>query len=304
MLGFLVFCILPFALAWDLTKTVSTLVFANDSFSQLLVVPLVTAFLIFQGRERIFSTISFDWVSGAALLIPGVTLLFAARFNVWHLRLTNQSALLILGAVLISLGAFGLFFGAHALRHARFPLLFLLFSVPVPEPILSEIIRFLQKESADAAGIFFQLAGVPYLRRDLVFQLPGVSIRVAEECSGIRSSLALLITTVLAGYLFLRSTWRKLLLCAIVVPLAILKNGLRIATLTALAIYVNPGYLYGNLHHRGGIVFFIITLVPMFLLLRLLQTGERNRPLQRPYAGARIATTSALQASTNETKSL
>ena len=55
------------------------------------------------------------------------------------------------------------------------------------------------------------------------------------------------------------------------------KNGLRIARLTLLSIYVDPGFLTGDLHRRGGIVFFIIALIPMALLLILLERGERPR---------------------------
>jgi hypothetical protein len=45
-----------------------------------------------------------------------------------------------------------------------------------------------------------------------------------------------------------------------------------------LSIYVNPGFLTGNLHRRGGIVFFMIALVPMAVLLILLERGERPGP--------------------------
>jgi exosortase len=123
------------------------------------------------------------------------------------------------------------------------------------------------------------LGRVPYLRRGLVFDLPGVSIQVAEECSGIRSTLALFITTALAGALFLKSNWRRLLLLIVVVPIAIVKNGLRIATLSTLAIYVNPAFLTGNLHHHGGVLFFLLALVPMALLLIFLERRERARPV-------------------------
>ena len=107
--------------------------------------------------------------------------------------------------------------------------------------------------------------------------MPGVTIQVAEECSGIRSTLALLITTTLAGYLFLQTSWRRWLLVLVVVPVAIVKNGLRIAGLSTLAVYVNPGFLTGPLHHRGGIVFFMIALLPMALLLIYLQRSERRQ---------------------------
>ena len=274
-LVFFAICVLPVTFGWSLTKVVSTLVVSNDSFTQILVVPLVSVFLVYESRRKVFSETRFAWIPGTALLLPGAFFLISARINLWSLGWTNQATLFLLAAVLTWIGAFGLCFGMRAFRLARFPLFFLLLGVPIPEPILSEIVAFLQKESADAAAFFFRLAGVPFFRQDLVFRLPGTAIRVAEECSGIRSSLALLITTILAAHLYLRTTWKRFLLCAVVVPLAVLKNGLRIATLSTLAVYVNPDYLTGNLHRRGGFVFFLIALLPIALLLIVLQRGER-----------------------------
>jgi exosortase len=122
------------------------------------------------------------------------------------------------------------------------------------------------------------LTSVPYLRQGFDFTLPGVRIRVAEECSGIRSTLALLITTLLACHLFLRSSWKRLILCLVVVPIAMLKNGLRIFTLSTLAVYVNPGFLHGNLHKYGGIPFFAVALIPIAMLLIFLEKSDNPRP--------------------------
>jgi exosortase len=205
----------------------------------------------------------------------GAACLLADRLNPWELGDANQGSLFVFAFLLVWMGAFALFFGTRAFSAARFPLLFLLFAVPIPQPLLSRIIYFLQERSADIAEQFFRLGGVPYFRQGLIFQLPGVAIRVAEECSGIRSSMALFITTVLAAYLFLNTTWRKVVLCLVVVPLAIVKNGLRIMVLTTLAIYVDPSFLRGNLHHHGGVVFFLIALVPLGLLLVWFQKSEK-----------------------------
>ena len=116
--------------------------------------------------------------------------------------------------------------------------------------------------------------GVPYYREGLVFQLPGIAVEVAEECSGIRSSVALFITVLLAAQLTLRSNWRKVALCALVIPVALFKNGLRIATISALSVYVNRGFLYGRLHRSGVFVFFSLGLLVLFGVLRLLQIGD------------------------------
>jgi exosortase len=286
VLGFLLVCMLPFALAWNLMGSLFRLVLDNDTFSQIPLIPLVSIFLVYEHRKAIFPAISTSWNLGAALIAPGALLLGAARLNLLQLGSTNTLSLLIFATFLIWLGAFALFFGSHAFRAACFPLLFLLFMVPIPEPLLSKTIYFLQAGSSDMTEIFFGLARVPYHREGFVFDLPGIAIRVAEECSGIRSTLALLITTVLASYIFLKSSSRRLILCTAVIPTAIFKNGLRIATLSILSIYVNPGFLYGNLHRRGGIVFFVIALLPLALLLKLLQKSENWIPARPADAGA------------------
>ncbi len=285
--GFAFVCLLPFAIAWGSTRLLANLIFENETFSQIPLIPLVSAFLIFENRKSVFSNVSFGWTMALALLAPGVILLTASDMNLWHLTATNPQSLFVFAVVCIWLGAFALFFGGSAFRVALFPLLFLLFMVPIPEPCLSKTIYLLQAGSAVFVEAFFAVAGIPYHRQQFVFDLPGISIRIAEECSGIRSTLALLITTVLASYIFLKTPWRRLVLCLAVIPIALFKNGLRIATLSILAVYVNPEFLYGNLHQRGGIVFFMIALIPMALLLKFLQKNETQNLAAPSVAGIR-----------------
>jgi len=64
------------------------------------------------------------------------------------------------------------------------------------------------------------------------------------------------------------------LLALSVVPIAVFKNAVRIVTLSVLSIYVNPSFLTGNLHHRGGIVFFLLALGLIFGLTELLRRLE------------------------------
>ena len=130
--------------------------------------------------------------------------------------------------------------------------------------------------SAEVSYAVFELLGGPVYRTGFIFALPGLTIEVAKECSGIRSSLALLITSLLAGHLFLRSAWTKAVLTLATLPLLIVKNGIRIVTLSLLSIYVDPSFLTGSLHRDGGIVFFFLALVLLTPVLWLLQTSERT----------------------------
>jgi exosortase len=274
--GCVLLCLLPLFLAQGSLKGLPTLVAENETFSQIPLILLVSIFILYINRRTLFHNVAWGRGLGTALLIPGTICLAVPRLASQHLDSTNQAILVIFGIVIFWMGSFALFFGPRTFWDARFPLLFLLFTVPIPEPILSKVIFFLQKESTEAAELFFRLVGVPYIRQGFFFALPGVTIHVAEECSGIRSTLALLITTVLVSHFMLKSNWKKTLLCVAIVPISILKNGLRIVTLSALAIYVNPDFLYGNLHHHGGIVFLFIGLVPLILMLGWLRKSERT----------------------------
>ena len=169
-------------------------------------------------------------------------------------------------------------YGRVALQAACFQLLFLFFIIPIPNFLLEETIFLLQMGSAEVTDGLFKLTGVPVYREGLIFDLPGLTIYVAEECSGIRSSLALLITSLLAGHLFLRSRWSKVFLSSAIVPIALFKNGLRIVSVSLLTIYVDRGFIAGNLHRRGGVLFFLLSLMILALVLRLLQRLEEPRP--------------------------
>ena len=97
---------------------------------------------------------------------------------------------------------------------------------------------------------------------------------MAPECSGIRSTLVLVISSLVAGQLFLRSPWKRLLFAVIVIPLGIFRNALRIVILGELCIHVDPGFIDSPLHRRGGPVFFLISLIPFLLLLYYLRKTD------------------------------
>jgi exosortase len=212
--------------------------------------------------------------------VAGVAGMLLAQVNLWQWSMANRLSLMVFGLVLLWIGVFVLQFGIQASRAAQFSLLFLLFAVPIPEWVLSNTIFLLQKGSADASEIFFDLIGMPYFRKDFDFVLASVTIRVAEECSGIRSTLALVLSSALAGHFFLKSNLKVFILCVLVIPISILKNGFRIVTLSYLAVNVDPGFLTGPLHHRGGVVFFILALLMAAVVLIVLRRFER-RPLNR-----------------------
>jgi exosortase len=230
---------------------------------------------MFIDRGRIFKSLSSEGVACLALLVPGIAVV------VWSIRTQPVSpSSCAFGLVLIWIAGFALAFGRDALKAARFPLMFLFLFIPLPEALLNGVVYFLQKGSTEISALLFGLTPLPVLREGFVFHLPRFSIEVARECSGIRSSIALLVLAILVGHFFLRTWWKQVVFALAGFVVMIVKNGIRIVTLTMLATYVDPGFLYGNLHREGGVVFFMIGLLLMVPVFWILQTKEPAPDLQ------------------------
>ncbi|MGC2732081.1 MAG: exosortase/archaeosortase family protein, partial [Candidatus Sulfotelmatobacter sp.] len=151
---------------------------------------------------------------------------------------------------------------------------FLFWMVPFPEFVLNPVVNLLQQGSAAAAHLLFAAAGVPVEQHGVFVHIPGLTVEVARECSSIRSSSMLIVTTMVLAQLLLRSPWRKALIILVSIPLSVAKNGLRIFTIAMLTTRVDPSFLTGRLHREGGIIFFLIALAATFVLLWILRRGE------------------------------
>ncbi len=260
---------------WRSLEALVSVCLKEDSYSHILLIPFIAIYLVVSERRRVFAKAAAMIPAGAILVLVGISVSFLANGR-FYLGGTEGLSGVILGLVVLLIGAFVACFGFRAAGSARFALLFLLLMVPLPEPLLSRIITALQRGSVEISYLIFKVLGVPVLRQGVTLAVPGVTIEVAKECSSIRSSVALFITCVLAARFYLRSFWRQVAFVAISLPLSVFKNGIRIVTLTLLSIYVNPGFLHGDLHRDGGFVFFFLALMILWPVLLGLRRSESS----------------------------
>jgi exosortase len=250
----------------------------SDYYSHILLIPLVSGFLAYQKRREIFAAVEYSLKKGSIFLLSGIILYLAGSMWQHRLNINDYASVITLSAVVFWVGGFFATYGRTAFRLARFPLLFLVFMIPIPIFLMDRIIYILQAGSAEVTEFLFSLVGIPAFRSGFYFTLPEVTIEVAKECSGIRSSLGLLITVVLAAHFFLVTNWKRGFLILTVLPITILKNGIRILTLTLLAIYVDMGFLTGGfLHKSGGFLFFLPALGLIGILLYFLRKTEDEK---------------------------
>ena len=259
---------------WMPLNRLITFSLSHDYASHILLVVPASAYLIHRKRSEILAAVQTGPSVGSVLLLGSASFLWLAQCYFPVSGDQDQLSLSIFSSVVIWIAAFVFCYGTQAFALARFPLLFLILLVPIPVAVIEKLTFILQDGSANVAYWLLRLLGVPVFKQDFVLLLPTLAIQVAKECSGIRSSMALLITTLLMGELVLRSGWRKTLLVLSTVPMLIFKNGVRIVAVSLLSVYVNPGFLHGWLHTSGGIVFYLLGLALLMPILKALRKSE------------------------------
>lgn len=256
----------------------------SELYSYILLIPFISGYLVWIKRRNLAAFVPARG-KGAAFLAAGTLVLIwywlVLRSQV-KLAPPDYLAVMMSSFLLCFFGLCCLCLGTAAVRAAVFPLGFLLFLIPLPAAALAWIDGFLQWGSAPVVQAFFDLAMTPYVRDGLVFQLPTITIQIAPECSGIHSSLVLLITSVLASHLFLRTPWKRAFFVLAVIPLALLRNGFRVFTIGELCVHIGPQMIDSPIHHKGGPIFFALSLIPLFILLILLQNSERRKQSSSP----------------------
>lgn len=249
---------------------------ASPLNSYIVLVPFVSGYLLYLGR-RALPTVFLSSV-GPALAMCGVGAMAYAASRMWATGLTVNDGLSLTTFAYVSIVAGGvfLFLGSRWMAAAAFPMAFLFFLVPLPDAAVYAIERASVLASADVSAMLFRMTGTPLLRDGTVFALPGIVLEIARECSGIHSSWVLFITSLVAAQLLVHSPWRRMIIVAFVLPLAIVRNSVRIVTIGLLCVHVGPHMIESWIHRRGGPIFFALSLGPLFLLLLWMRRAERR----------------------------
>ena len=265
-------------------NALAALTLDSELYSHISLVPAVSLFFLWQKRQAIFGVPRRAILPGGAIAAAGLAAYamataFRGQLGTVSLRDVDMSndylTLCMAGFVAWVIGSFIAVYGLKAFQKARFPLLFLAFIIPIPMALMNAVMQSLQFASAEAADIVFKLSGAPYHRNGLVFEFPNVAIEVAQQCSGIRSSLALIILSIITGVLFLSTVSRRLILVLAIFPITVIKNAFRIVTVTLMANYVDTRFITNHwIHSSGGIPFFAVAMAMFIPLVWALRRTE------------------------------
>lgn len=276
--AFAVLWIVSLVIWWQTITATLTLALRQDAYTHILLILPISIGLIVTGWN------TREWKPSPSIRTGSVVLGLAVLIGVAGLKCGSADifpgdmrlSLEMLAVVTWWIGSFVSCFGGRIFQACAFPLFFLLWLVPVPEFALNHIVSLLQQGTATFARALLATAGVPVAQDGTTLMVPGLTLKIAQECSSIRSSMMLVVSSMVMSYLLLRSLWGRTVVILASIPLAIAKNGLRVFTLAVLGAYVNPGILNSPLHHQGGVLFLAVALGAVFVLIWLARRVERR----------------------------
>jgi exosortase len=241
-------------------------------FSHGFLIPFFALFLLWDKRQELRSTPIIPTWSGIWLVALG---LFELLLGVLGADLFVQRTSFV---VLIA-GLIWTLLGNAMLGRLKFVLFVLLLAIPLPTILFNQITFPLQLRASEFAADILPHLGVPVLQEGNIIQLPAMPLEVAEACSGIRSLMSLFTVAVMYGYLFERTTWRRVVLALSSIPIAVTANVARIVGTGLCVQYWDPDKALGFFHEFQGWLMFLVSLVCLYLVdlaMRVL-VPERRR---------------------------
>src|SRR5271170_7098012 len=234
-------------------------------------VPLFSSYILWRERELWTNTEIKPANFGLVVMIGAIGLLLLGSLGA-ELFISRFSLLVLLAGMILFLA------GWRMLRAVSFPLGYLIWMIPIPVIIYNQITFPLQLIASRLATSWLELAQVPVLRDGNILIMSNYSLEVVEACSGIRSLMTLMALAIAYGYLVSPRRWVRYVLAVLMVPIAIITNGIRIMGAGILAHRFGPAAAEGFLHEFSGWAIFLVAVLLMFGSYWILRhISERRR---------------------------
>jgi exosortase len=243
---------------------------ANDwwtdpAWSQGMLLPPLALYLAWIQRGRTLS-------GPAAVDLRGLLGVGAACLTFLGGKLTSEFFLMRISFVVLLGGLVWTYWGLARLRALGFPLLLLATMVPLPAIVFNSLAAPLQLLASNWAVRIAQVLGISVFRDGNIIQLSGVTLGVAEACSGLSALSALAVGSVVLGYAVCTGWRSRLALMMLSVPLAILVNIVRVTGTAILADY-RPEYALGFYHTFSGWLVFVLGFGLLYVMGRALHAA-------------------------------
>ncbi len=238
----------------------------SDFYGHAYALPIVAGYLVYSDRKRIARLLR--------RLQPPIygplVLLGAGLFEVLMYMgdvgfFAGLGIPLVLAASALGIG------GVPLLQPFLLPLSFIALMVPPPRFLMYEVLFRLKLVVTDTAVALMQAAGQTVIAEGNKILLPGHTLFVADACSGLTSIVTLLPLSCIVAYFLSHGYWRRAVVFASVVPLAVAANILRVVVTVAMVSVVGIEAAQGSLHETFGVATYVLGTLSIIGVARVLR---------------------------------
>ena len=165
--------------------------------------------------------------------------------------------------------------GRDRIKILRFPILILLFCVPLPYILYNAVAFPLKLVASQLSVIFFKFLGIAVFREGNIINLSHTTLEVVDACSGIRSLMTLFTLAFLLAYFHHKHLWKRILILILAAPIAVVANAMRVTTTGVLTTY-NPAWGEGFLHELEGWIVFVLSFILLIAISFIMQKRSKS----------------------------
>ncbi len=226
-------------------------------------IPFISAFLIYRKKDELRKITPAPSPGGLILILFGLALHILGGI-MFGIGFASGISLII---VLLGISLY--IFGKKITGKVLFPVLFLIFMVPLPEVLLISLTFRMKMDAARMGTAIVTAMNIPAERAGSIIHLPNGILTVGDECSGINSLISLVTLSTLFGYLADVSLWKKVSFVLLAVPVALIANTGRVVFLIIAAFIYGIEAAGGDLIHYGsGMFLWMVALAILVLVWR------------------------------------
>jgi len=240
----------------------------QEESSYGMLIPPIALYIAYLGKTKTLAAPAMESLRGLWLVALGCLVFMLGS-------LASEFFLARISFVILLAGLVWTFWGFARLRTLAFPFVLLATMVPLPGIVYNVIAVPLQLFASTIATNLAQALGVSIYQDGNIIHLANISLGVAEACSGLHSLSAMVVASLLLGFLNDCSIPSRILLLVISVPLAIAVNVLRVTGTAILADY-QTGFAMGFYHSFSGWLVFLLGFGLLALIGKLVSTWTRR----------------------------
>lgn len=239
--------------------------FAKDSYySHGILIPLVSGYLIWQQKEQLAKIPKSRSPWGMLLIVLGMALyLLSSLFRVYFSA--GFSFLLVLVGLILHL------YGWRILRAIWFPVFFLVFMVPLPMVVITNISFKMKLFAAQISEIVLNNMGLKAERQGSIIYLQHTQVVVEDVCSGLRSLISLGALGSIFAYWLKAPRWKRVFLFLTTIPIAVITNVCRVVFLSAVSEIWGAQHAGGFIHDASGFAVFALAFVLLLGMSKLIE---------------------------------